>query len=136
MATPFYLAGRRRRSGQFGSQRIYRGIPASYHSGTDVAVPTGTPFVAPADGVVTLAATAPFTLEGNLVIIDHGMGLTSAILHASRLFVHVGDVVRQGQPLGLSGATGRASGPHLHWGMKWHDARIDPARIAQPMSVR
>ena len=65
-------------SGVFGSQRIYRGTPGSYHSGVDVARPTGTPVVAPADGVVVLAADAPFTLEGNLLMIDHGMGLNSA----------------------------------------------------------
>lgn len=121
-----------RLSGQFGAQRIYRGTPASFHTGTDLAAALGTVFVAPADGVVTLAADAPFTLEGNLLIIDHGMGLTSAFLHCSRLDVHVGDVVRQGQPLGLTGATGRASGPHLHWGMKWNAARIDAARVVAP----
>src|SRR3546814_9047547 len=72
-------------SGFFGSQRVYQGKPGSYHSGTDVAVPAGTPFVAPADGVVVLAASAPFTLEGNLLIVDHGMGLNSAFLHCQRL---------------------------------------------------
>ena len=124
-----------RRSGYFGSQRIYRGEPGSYHSGADVAAATGTVFVAPADGVVTLAVDSPFTLEGNLLIVDHGMGLSSAFLHASRLDVKTGDVVRQGQPLGAVGATGRTTGPHLHWGMKWHAARIDPAKLAGPMPV-
>lgn len=119
-------------SGRFGAQRVYRGQPGSFHTGTDFAVPTGTVFVAPADGVVTLAAAAPFTLEGNLLIVDHGMGLSSAFLHCSRLDVRVGDVVRQGQPLGLTGATGRASGPHLHWGMKWNAARIDPEKVVAP----
>src|SRR3546814_5612063 len=70
-----------RLSGFFGAQRVYQGKPGSYHSGTDVAVPAGTPFVAPADGVVVLAASGPFTLEGNLLIVDHGMGLNSAFLH-------------------------------------------------------
>ncbi len=123
-----------RRSGLFGSQRIYRGTPASYHSGTDIAVPTGTPFVAPADGVVVLAAATPFTLEGNLLMIDHGMGLNSVFLHCSRLDVKLGDRVVQGQVLGAVGQTGRATGPHLHWGMKWRDARIDPAKLAGPMN--
>lgn len=113
-------------SGLFGAQRIYNGTPGSYHSGMDIAAPSGTIFVAPADGVVTLAAGVPFTLEGKLLMIDHGMGLNSAFLHGSELFVKVGDVVRQGQPIGKVGATGRASGPHLHWGMKWNSARIDP----------
>ena len=121
-------------SGLFGSQRIYangeRGDP---HSGVDVARPTGTPVVAPADGVVVLAAQQPFTLEGRLLIVDHGMGLNSAFLHLSRIDVRVGDRVRQGQQIGAVGATGRASGPHLHWGMRWRDARIDPLLVAGPM---
>ncbi len=119
-----------RRSGVFGSQRVYQGKPGSYHSGTDVAVPAGTPFVAPADGVVTLAAETPFTLEGHLLIVDHGMGLTSAFLHCQQLDVTVGDRVKQGQLLGTVGRTGRATGPHMHWGLKWRDARLDPAKLA------
>lgn len=122
-----------RRSGFFGSQRVYQGKPGSYHGGADIAVPAGTPFVAPADGVVVLAAASPFTLEGNLLIVDHGMGLNSAFLHCQRLDVKVGDRVVQGQQLGTVGRTGRATGPHMHWGMKWGDARIDPAKLAGPM---
>ena len=122
-----------RRSGQFGAQRVYRGVPGSYHSGTDVAVPTGTVVRAPADGVVVLAADHPFTLEGNLVMIDHGMGLNSAFLHFSRIDVTLGQRVRQGDPIGRVGATGRATGPHMHWGMKWRDVRIDPALLAGTM---
>lgn len=122
-----------RLSGYFGSQRVYQGKPGSYHSGTDIAVPTGTPFVAPADGVVILAAETPFTLEGRLLMIDHGNGLNSAFLHCSQLDVKVGDVVRQGQQLGLVGATGRASGPHLHWAAKWRAARIDTRKLAGEM---
>jgi murein DD-endopeptidase MepM/ murein hydrolase activator NlpD len=122
-------------SGLFGSQRIYKGEPGAYHSGVDVARPTGTPIVAPADGVVILAADSPFTLEGNLLMIDHGQGLNSAFLHLSRIDVRVGARVRQGQVIGAIGATGRATGPHLHWGMKWRDARIDPLLLAGPMPV-
>ncbi len=122
-----------RLSGYFGSQRVYQGKPGSYHSGTDIAVPTGTPFVAPADGVVVLAAETPFTLEGRLLIVDHGHGLSSSFLHCSRLDVKIGDVVRQGQQLGLIGATGRASGPHLHWAAKWNTARIDTRKLAGEM---
>ena len=122
-----------RLSGFFGSQRVYQGKPGTYHGGTDVAVPAGTPFYAPADGVVTLAAPAPFTLEGNLLIVDHGMGLSSAFLHCQRLEVKVGDRVVQGQRLGTVGQTGRATGPHLHWGLKWRDARLDPGKLAGPM---
>ena len=113
-------------SGLFGSQRIYRGTPGGYHSGMDIARPTGTIYVAPADGVVILAANDPFTLEGKLLMIDHGMGLNSAFLHSSELLVKKGDVVRQGQAIGKIGSTGRATGAHLHWGMKWNKARVDP----------
>lgn len=113
-------------SGLFGAQRIYNGTPGSYHNGMDIAAATGTYFRAPADGIVTLAATDAFTLEGHLLMMDHGMGLNSAFLHCSELMVQEGDVVRQGQVIGRVGATGRASGPHLHWGMKWNNARIDP----------
>jgi hypothetical protein len=113
-------------SGRFGSQRIYNGVPGAYHSGLDIARPSGTPFTAPADGVVILAADSPFSLEGNLLMIDHGAGLNSAFLHASRLAVKVGDRVRQGQVIGYVGRTGRATGPHLHWSIKWRDARLDP----------
>ena len=120
---PFIWPARGRISGVFGSQRIYAGEPGVPHYGVDVAGGTGTPVYAPANGVVILAATSPFTLEGNLLMIDHGMGLNSAFLHLSR----------QGQPVGAIGMTGRATGPHLHWGMRWLDQRIDPALVAGPM---
>lgn len=120
-------------SGLFGAQRIYRGEPGAYHGGVDVAKPAGAPVVAPADGVVILAASSPFTLEGNLLMLDHGMGLNSAFLHLSRIDVKVGDHVRQGQEIGRVGATGRASGPHLHWAMMWRGKRIDPMRVAGDM---
>lgn len=123
-----------RLSGFFGAQRVYQGKPGTYHSGTDIAVPAGTPFVAPADGVVVLAASTPFTLEGHLLIVDHGMGLSSAFLHCQRLDVKVGDRVTQGQALGTVGRTGRATGPHMHWGLKWRDARLDPAKLAGPIT--
>lgn len=122
-------------SGLFGSQRIYKGEPGSYHGGVDVARPTGTPVIAPADGVVILAAASPFTLEGRLLMVDHGMGLNSAFLHLSRIDVKVGDVVRRGQPIGAIGMTGRATGPHLHWGMRWRGAKIDPLLVAGSMPV-
>jgi murein DD-endopeptidase MepM/ murein hydrolase activator NlpD len=119
-------------SGRFGSQRIYRGTPASYHSGVDLAGGRGTTYVAPADGLVVLAADHPFTLEGNLLIVDHGAGLNSTFLHSQKLLVRLGDKVKQGQPLGQIGATGRASGPHLHWAVKCWDARIDPMTLVVP----
>lgn len=125
-------------SGRFGSQRIYRGGEAgSYHSGIDIAEGpggggSGDPFVAPADGVVVLAVD-DFSLEGQLLIIDHGQGLNSAFLHASRLLVREGERVRQGQHIGNIGASGRATGPHLHWSLVWRDKRLDPLLFAGPM---
>ncbi|VAV87849.1 Peptidase [hydrothermal vent metagenome] len=121
-------------SGMFGNQRIYNGSPGSYHSGMDVAAPKGTYYVAPADGVVTLAASRPFTLEGNLLMIDHGMGLNSAFLHSSEILVKVGQEVKRGEPIGRIGSTGSATGPHLHWSMKWNKARIDPILLTGPMN--
>lgn len=133
-AQPLIWPARGRISGRFGSQRVYRGVPAAYHSGTDVAAGAGAIAVAPADGVVTLAPPPMFSLEGNLVIIDHGMGLTSAFLHLASSRVRAGEVVRQGQPIGTVGATGRATGPHLHWSLVWNGARIDPQAAAGAMN--
>ena len=122
-------------SGAFGAQRVYNGEKGSYHTGEDVAVPEATPVRAPADGLVILAATgAPFTLEGHLLMVAHGMGLDSAFLHLSHIDVKVGDVVRQGQVIGESGMTGRATGPHLHWALTWRGERIDPKLVAPAMA--
>ena len=112
-------------SGRFGNQRIYNGTPKSAHSGMDIAAPNGTPVKAPAAGVVTFAAPDLY-LTGGTLLLDHGHGVSSNFLHLSRLDVEVGDRVEQGQVIGAVGATGRATGPHLHWGMNWFDVRIDP----------
>ena len=130
----FIWPAKGRISGLFGSQRIYAGEPGSPHSGVDVAGPTGAPVVAPADGVVILAAASPFTLEGNLLMIDHGMGVNSAFLHLSRISVKAGDRVVQGQLVGAIGNTGRTTGPHLHWGMRWNSEKIDPQPLAGAMT--
>ena len=82
---------------------------------------------------MVLAAEAPFTLEGNLLIVDHGMGLNSAFLHSSELLVRQGETVRQGQVLGRIGMTGRATGPHLHWSLVWRGLRLDPLLFTGPM---
>lgn len=113
-------------SGQFGAQRIYQGVPADYHSGIDIAAPAEAPIRAPADGVVILAAEQAFTLEGHLLMLDHGLGLNSAFLHCSALLVKPGDHVRQGDIIGRVGQSGRATGPHLHWSLMWQGARLDP----------
>lgn len=124
----------------FGSQRIYAGgVAGAPHGGLDIAraaggpVLEGTPARAPADGIVVLATDHPFSLEGNLVMIDHGFGLVSALMHLQRIDVKVGDHVARDQPIGLIGRTGRATGPHLHWGMTWNEVRIDPILLVGPM---
>ena len=129
----FYWPITGRVSGLFGAQRIYRGEPGAYHGGVDVAAATGAPVRAPADGVVVLAADKPFSLEGNLLLIDHGAGLNSAFLHLSRIDVKKGDHVTRGQVIGAVGATGRATGPHMHWGLMWNGARLDPVLLTGPM---
>ncbi|HEX4853838.1 M23 family metallopeptidase [Arenimonas sp.] len=117
-------------SGRFGNQRVYNGTPGSAHSGMDIAAPNGTPVLAPAAGVVTLAAP-DFYLTGGTLLLDHGHGISSNFLHLSRIDVQVGDRVEQGQVIGAVGATGRATGPHLHWGMNWFDVRIDPLLVLE-----
>lgn len=117
-------------SGRFGNQRIYGDTPGAPHSGMDIAAPAGTPVQAPASGVVTFAAPDLY-LTGGTVLLDHGHGISSNFLHLSRIDVQVGEVVRQGQVIGAVGASGRATGPHLHWGMNWFDTRIDPLLVLE-----
>ncbi len=119
-------------SGVYGSQRILNGQPRQPHYGIDVAAPTGAPVWAPAGGVVTLAEDDLY-YTGGTVIIDHGHGLSSTFLHMETVTVKVGDEVRQGDPLGTIGATGRATGPHLDWRMNWFEARVDPQLLVGPM---
>jgi len=118
-------------SGVYGSQRIDNGTPKAPHMGLDMAVPEGTPVHAPAAGVITLAES-DFVLTGGTVLIDHGFGLTSSLLHLSKLDVKVGQQVARGQVIGASGMTGRATGPHVHWGFNWFDVRLDPALLPKP----
>jgi murein DD-endopeptidase MepM/ murein hydrolase activator NlpD len=112
-------------SGRFGNQRVYNGTPRSAHSGMDIAAATGTPVKAPADGVISFADPGLY-LTGGTLVLDHGHGISSNFLHLSRIDAKVGDAVKQGDVIGAVGATGRATGPHLHWGMNWFDIRIDP----------
>ena len=126
----------------FGSQRVYAGgVGGAPHSGLDIARAAGGPSIegtsalSPADGVVVLATDHPFSLEGNLVMIDHGFGLVSALMHLQRIDVKAGDRIARGQSIGLIGMTGRATGPHLHWGMTWNGVRIDPLLVVGPMPV-
>ena len=115
-------------SGVYGSQRIDNGVPKAPHMGLDMAVPAGTPIHAPADGVVSFAAKDLF-LTGGTVLLDHGYGLDSSFLHMSRLDVKVGERVKRGDVIGLAGMTGRATGPHVHWGFNWFEVRLDPALL-------
>jgi murein DD-endopeptidase MepM/ murein hydrolase activator NlpD len=119
-------------SGVYGSQRYYNGEPRSPHYGVDVAVPTGTPVRAPADGLVTLAQPDLF-YSGGTIILDHGFRFSSAFLHMSKVLVDVGQEVKAGAVIGEVGATGRATGAHLDWRMSWRNQRIDPQLLAPPM---
>jgi len=120
---------RGRISGRFGSGRVYNGRPGGGHSGMDIAAPAGTPVRAPASGVVTLADDLYIT--GGTVLLDHGHGVSSNFLHLSRIDVKPGDQVARGEVIGAVGATGRATGPHLHWGMNWFDVRVDPLLVLE-----
>ena len=112
-------------TGVYGSQRFYNGVPKSPHYGIDYAAPTGTPVIAPADGIVTFAHNDLF-YSGGTLIIDHGHGLSSTFLHLSEILVKPDQQVTLGMEIAKVGATGRATGPHLDWRMNWLDQRIDP----------
>lgn len=121
-------------SGVYGSQRILNGTPKAPHFGTDIAAPEGSPVVAPADGIVRLAERDLY-LTGGTIILDHGHGIYTNYLHLSALEVTVGQAVKQGERIGAVGATGRATGPHLHWGLNWNEIRLDPALLVPPMQA-
>ena len=115
---------------RWGSQRVLNGTPARPHYGIDLAAPQGTVIRAPAPGRVTLAQSG-LHFEGGLVLIDHGQGLITAYLHQSRLDVVAGQELRRGEPVGRVGMTGRATGPHLCWRMKWRDRNLDPSILVK-----
>ena len=117
-------------SGLFGSQRVLNGKPMEPHFGVDIAAPAGTLILAPAPARVALAGP-DFYLEGGLTILDHGHGVTTCYLHQRKQLVKEGDMVVRGQAIGEVGMTGRATGPHLHWGMNWFQMRLDPSRSAR-----
>lgn len=111
----------------FGTRRVFNGEPRSAHGGADYRAKTGTPVLAADAGLVVLAAHHFFA--GKCVFVDHGGGLISMSMHLSRIDVKAGQRVKRGDRLGLSGATGRVTGPHLHFGLRWRGARVDPALL-------
>jgi hypothetical protein len=111
----------------FGTRRMFNGKLASIHKGMDFRAAMGTPVRAGNSGVVVLAR--PLYYEGNCVVIDHGQGLFTLSMHFSRIDVKEGQHVVAGDQLGLSGATGRVTGPHLHWAVRWQGAYLDPAKL-------
>jgi murein DD-endopeptidase MepM/ murein hydrolase activator NlpD len=119
-------------SGVYGSQRILNGQPRRPHYGIDIARPTGTPVMAPASGIISLAHTDMF-FSGGTIMLDHGHGLSSSFLHLSKLHVKQGDVIKKGQLIAEIGATGRVTGAHLDWRMNLFNKRIDPELLVPAM---
>jgi len=113
----------------FGTRRVFNGQIASVHKGMDFRAAVGTVVRAGNSGVVVLAR--PLYYEGNCVVIDHGLGLFTISMHLSRIDVREGQHVDVGERIGLSGATGRVTGPHLHWAVRWQNAYLDPAKLLQ-----
>jgi murein DD-endopeptidase MepM/ murein hydrolase activator NlpD len=119
----------------FGTRRMFNGKLASIHRGTDFHAPSGTPVVAANDGVVIIAQGMFY--EGNLVVIDHGQQFSTLYMHLSKIGVKVGDHVHKGERLGLSGATGRVTGPHLHFGVRWQGMYVDAVVLLKlPLPTR
>lgn len=111
----------------FGARRVINGQPRAPHTGTDYAAPKGTPVLASNDGRVALVAD--FFFPGRLVVLDHGLGVYTMYFHLDQIGVTAGERVTRGQPIGTIGATGRATGPHLHFGVHAGGARLDPATL-------
>jgi murein DD-endopeptidase MepM/ murein hydrolase activator NlpD len=118
-------------SGVFGSRRVLNGVPRAPHLGLDIAAPTGTPVVASAAGIVRLAEDDLYYTGGSLLV-DHGHTVMTFYIHLSRLLVQAGQTVAQGETIGLIGATGRVTGPHLHLGLFWAGTALDPALVLPP----
>jgi murein DD-endopeptidase MepM/ murein hydrolase activator NlpD len=130
---PFQLPVQGKLLSPFGVQRILNGQPRSYHSGVDQRARLGEPVATAGGGLVVLVADHFFA--GQSVYIDHGMGVITMYFHLSSISVSEGEKVAAGQTIGLAGATGRASGPHLHWGARVHNCKVDPLSLLRALSA-
>lgn len=120
-------------SGVYGSQRILNGNPRNPHNGVDIAAPKGSVIKSPANGIVALVHQDMF-YTGKTMMINHGLGLSTVYAHMDSISVREGEVVKKGTPIGTVGATGRVTGPHLHWGMTWKSTHLDPQLVVPPMT--
>jgi len=119
-------------SGIYGSQRILNGIPKSPHYGLDIALPEGYDVLSPMDGIV-LFTDNDLYYSGGTILIGHGQGLTTSYLHLSKIIVKEGQKILKGKLIGKVGSTGRATGPHLHWGVEWMGKRLDPEYLVEAL---
>ncbi len=130
---PFQLPMQSQITSPFGNRRIFNGRLKSYHNGVDFRAPVGTPVFAANSGIVLLAQDLFYS--GNVVVIDHGTGIFTIYAHLSKIEAAAGQPIEKGQQLGLTGATGRVSGPHLHWGVKVNGVAVDPMQFVETMAI-